>query len=284
MEVLVIRADWRDDMEAWALMHFGVHRLPVRPSLLKLWVEIISVALVAGGVFGELAIGIVITSINGTLRSHEATLRGDSDQLIALVTREAAEAKDRASQADLKRIALENRIADIFGPRQLTSAQVALIAGRLKGRGMGGTKVDVYVYGVDNPYSLADFEDSHNVAIAVVRALAAAKLDVGGWLLQSCWGASASNVVITTTGTGNAANAFAIGSGLIKAFQPEIGTDPNVETNIFPPAGCQNVLDLDKRRPNHRKNDATITIVVGRKVQPILTREMLEPADEQKQP
>jgi hypothetical protein len=168
------------------------------------------------------------------LRTHESEVLSDAETT-------AGEANDRASQADLKRIALENRIADIFGSRQLTSAQVALIAGRLKGRGMDGMKVDVYVYGVDNPYSLADFEDSRNVAIAVVRTLAAAKLDVGGWLLQSCWGASVSNVVITTTGTGNAANAFTIGSELIKAFQPEIGTDPNVETNIFPPAWCQKV-------------------------------------------
>jgi hypothetical protein len=98
-------------MEAWALTHFGVHRLQLRPSLLKLWVEIISVVLVAGGVFGELAIGVVITSINGTLRSQESTLRDDSSQLVVLIDHEAADANERASNADLKRIELEANVA-----------------------------------------------------------------------------------------------------------------------------------------------------------------------------
>jgi hypothetical protein len=111
-------------------------------------VEIVSVVLVAGGVFGELAIGVVITSINGTLRSHEATLRGDSDQLIAFVTREAADANERASANEeeaerlnkeaedeqLARVELEDSIAW----RRISPDKRLSIAARLRSHGGQG--------------------------------------------------------------------------------------------------------------------------------------------------
>ena len=93
LELLVIRYDWRDEMEAWALGHFGVIRLPGKPSLRKRRIEIASVLLITLGVAGELLVGIEITSINGALRGKSAELRGKSDQLVALVTAEAEEAK-----------------------------------------------------------------------------------------------------------------------------------------------------------------------------------------------
>jgi hypothetical protein len=68
LELWVIRHDWRDEMEAWALGHFGIVRIPGRPSLLKLRIEIASVLLITLGVAGELVVGIQISSINGKLR------------------------------------------------------------------------------------------------------------------------------------------------------------------------------------------------------------------------
>ena len=278
MEVLVIRADWRDDMEAWALTHFGVHRLPVRPSLLKLWVEIISVVLVAGGVFGELAIGVVITSINGTLRSQEATLQDDSGQLVALIDQEAAGANERASQADKKRLELENRIVDIFGTRQLTPGQSTDIVKKLSG--LKGVKVDVFVFAIGNPYSATEVRNSKDFGRAVVHVLGdGAHMDAEGWLLDSCHGSGASNLVVAVTG--NNGDDQKIAYRLIKAFPSSIGIDPVPE--VYPPY-CEKFSDLDKSRPNKRKHDAAISITIGSKISPLLTREMLEPVDEQGKP
>lgn len=273
-ELVVIVSEYREDLHAWRWLEW----LPNRPPLWRFRFEIAATCLVVAGVLGEAWASFDLASINNSLRSKTTELMAESGQLGEWASQIAGEANERAASADLKRAQLENRIADIFGPRYLTPEQSARIAARLRNDGrLNGTKVDVYVYGVDNPYNIADFEDSHGIALAVVHTLKLAKLDAAGWLLQSCQGSEAYNIVVTTTGQGNIASAFASGSDLIKAFQPEIGTDPDVEPNIFPPAWCQKTLDLDARHPNHRKNDATITIIVGRKVQPILTREMLEP-------
>lgn len=106
LELWVIRDDWRDQMEAWALGHFGVIRLPGRPSLLKLRVEIASVLLITLGVAGELVVGIKIASINSQLRgksaelrSKNADLRSKSDQLLALVTQQSGDAATSAKAA-----------------------------------------------------------------------------------------------------------------------------------------------------------------------------------------
>ncbi len=102
LELWVIRHDWRDEIEGWALGHFGIVRLPGRPSLRKLRIEIASVLLITLGVAGELMIGVEISSINGKLRgksvelrSKNAELRSKSDQLLALVTQEAEVRKKR---------------------------------------------------------------------------------------------------------------------------------------------------------------------------------------------
>lgn len=99
MEFLIIRYDWHEDMEAWALTFFGLHRPAFRPSRRKFWVEVISVALVSIGVIGELAIGIRIAVINGDLRRYTSDLQIDSDQLVALATLEAGSAASSANRA-----------------------------------------------------------------------------------------------------------------------------------------------------------------------------------------
>jgi len=103
LELWVIRHEWRDDMEAWALAHFGVLRFPGRPLRVKLWVELASVLLITVGVLGELVAEIHIESINSSLRgidislrSKNSELRSKRDQLLALVTQQAGEAKDSA--------------------------------------------------------------------------------------------------------------------------------------------------------------------------------------------
>jgi hypothetical protein len=106
MELWVIRHEYRDDMEAWALSYFGVLRSPGRPSISKLGVEVGSVLLITIGIIGELGVGIKVASINGALRgksaelrSKNADLRSKSDQLLALVTQQAGDAAASAKQA-----------------------------------------------------------------------------------------------------------------------------------------------------------------------------------------
>lgn len=95
MELRVIW-DRRDGMAAWRR---GIIRPPDRPSLKTFIVEIVSVVFITGGIVGELWAGVEVTSINGRLRSKSAELRSKSDQLLALVTQEAGNAKASAEGA-----------------------------------------------------------------------------------------------------------------------------------------------------------------------------------------
>jgi hypothetical protein len=194
---------------------------------------------------------------------------------------ELAEANDRASHADLKRVELQNRIADIFGPRQLTTEQSARIATSLAG--LRGVKIDVYVLAVGNPYSAEDSKDSESIGRTVVRTLGGppAFMDVEGWLLEDCNGAGASNLVVSVRLPGDDADRKTA-TRVLKALQPEIGTDPEISDQ--PPPFCTKFSDLEKSRPNKRKHDAAISVIIGRKINPLLTREMLEPVDEQRKP
>jgi hypothetical protein len=100
MELWVIRHEYRDDMEAWALAHFGVLRSPGRPSITKLIVEVGSVLLITIGIIGELGVGIKIASINVALRGKSAELRTNSDRLVALLRVEAQQTQERAAQIE----------------------------------------------------------------------------------------------------------------------------------------------------------------------------------------
>ena len=191
----------------------------------------------------------------------------------------AGEANKRAAQADLKRVELENRIVNIFGPRHLTTEQSVRIAQRLQG--LEGVKIDVFVFALGNPYTRTESRDSLNITRDVVNTLRAARIDAEGWLLESCSGGSASNLVVSVTG--NNSDDRNIASRVIDAFRPEVGTYP--EIGQTPPSlTCTKFSDIGEATPNKRKHDATISITIGRKINPLLTREMLEPVDEQKKP
>jgi len=105
-------------------------------------------------------------------------------------------------------------------------------------------------------------------------------MDAEGWLLEDCHGSSASNVVVSVRQPSTDADRT-IALRVLKALQSEIGTDP--EISDYPPY-CAKYSDLEKSRPNKRKHDATISITIGRKISPLLTREMLEPTEERGKP
>jgi hypothetical protein len=107
LELVVIRHDWRDDMQTWALGHFGISREPARPSRTKLWVEVISVLLITLGVAGELGVGIVITVKNGEIRTKNGELRTKSGQLVSVLNQRSSELDQEASALRLENTHLE---------------------------------------------------------------------------------------------------------------------------------------------------------------------------------
>jgi hypothetical protein len=95
LEIVVVLIDHKGDMNEWrrSLLH------PERPSTFKLWLEIASVVLVTVGILGELGVGLQISSTNGQLRAQGRLLRSKNDQLLALVTQQAGDAKDSSLSA-----------------------------------------------------------------------------------------------------------------------------------------------------------------------------------------
>jgi hypothetical protein len=112
--------------------------------------------------------------------------------------RNAGAAVERASAADLKRVELESRMLEIFGPRTLDTTQTTRIAKKLSN--LAGVKVDVLVFALGNPWNETKSEESMQFAKAIVSSLGRARADVAGWVSGSCQMASASNVIIDVRG------------------------------------------------------------------------------------
>ena len=225
----------------------------------------LGIFLVVGGVVGETVFEVLDSNVESQMRKHASDITTDAESKVA-------GAIERASEADLKRAELENRIADIFGPRQLTSEESAQVIANL--HGLKRVKVDLFVYKVGNPYNATEFSDESDLALSFVKTFRSAHLDAEGWVLDSCFGAGASNLVVSASGANP--NDLTAANKILNALPGEIGVFPEVA--IFSPAAiCQKFSDLDKSHPNKRKHDAAISITIGRKISPILTREMLEP-------
>jgi hypothetical protein len=97
-------------------------------------------------------------------------------------------------------------------------------------------------------------------------------MDAAGWVLGSCKGESASNVIVDVKR--EKAEDLTIALEILKALTPEVDTFPEIQRFSIS-EGCSSILSLDNSRPNKRKPDATISITAGRKIASILTPEML---------
>lgn len=146
--------------------------------------------------------------------------------------------------------------------------------------GLDGVKIDVFV--VDPGDSFTSSEDSVQLGLDIVRTLRAAKMEAEGWLMKDCpSGVQVANVSVFTLPQ-SPAKYKVIASQVLNAFRPEIRVASGVG-NAVP--YCTTVSPLDKRDSRKKwpgANDTTIGIAIGTKVQPILTREMLEPGDDGK--
>jgi hypothetical protein len=186
-------------------------------------------------------------------------------------------AKDhKIGEANDRRVELQNKILDTFGSRRLTATQSASIARRLTG--LKGVKIDVYVVDPGNWFTSS--EDSVSLGRDFVSTLRAANMDAKGWVMGSCAnGVQVSSVSVISIDPDGPDRRIA--SRVLDAFRPEVGMYSEIGDTS--PA-CTKLTDLDKDDPNKRPPDANIRIAIGRKIQPILTRKMLEPVDEQGKP
>ena len=189
---------------------------------------------------------------------------------------ELAGTKRLAAETDLKRIALVNRILDIFGPRQLSPEQSVGIVKNLAG--LKGTTIDVYIMDIGDSPDSPEFKDSVKTGLAILHLLRAAQMEAEGWVLSSCQGAMAKQVNISVAWNGSD-NDRKIAGEVLAAFPRDLGIFSEVE-NGSEIAYCKKFSGLDRDRPNKRRPGAAISIVIGRKINPLLTREMLELDDD----
>jgi hypothetical protein len=194
-----------------------------------------------------------------------------------------AEAKELTAQADLKRMKLQNRIVDIFGPRQLTPAQSVETTEKLLG--LTGVQVDVLVLDFADARDSAEFKDSVSMGRSIQDTLKAANLDVEGWIADSCLDGTWAQGLNVAVHFDAATVDESIAGKILAAFPPALRFVNKVEHWEAAPF-CKTYSDLATTgRSNKRKpGTAKIMVIIGPKTQPLLTREMLEPDDEHSNP
>jgi hypothetical protein len=123
-EILGIVWGYREEREAWGR---GNIQPPDRPSVRKLWFELIAIVLVVVGVFGEARGSGALASINSNLRSKTSELRSKSEQLLALVELEAGNAATSADRAQGSAVKADTdaKEAKMNSTAASTSAQAA---------------------------------------------------------------------------------------------------------------------------------------------------------------
>jgi hypothetical protein len=138
---------------------------------------------------------------------------------------------------------------------------------------MAGIKIDVFVILLGNPWNKTETEESESFARAIIVALKAARMDVAGWVLESCVpGTSAANVSVSVVGT--VPGELEIATEILEALKQEVETYPEIQTFVVHPF-CAKVTPLDKSDPTKRRHGANISITVGRRIASILTPQMV---------
>jgi hypothetical protein len=104
-EIIVIVSEYFEDLHDWRQgVVFWVWRVvlpPGRPPRWRFCFDIVATVVVLLGVLGEASASLKLASINSLLRSKTSELRADSDQLLALITQEAGDAKSSAKSAGI---------------------------------------------------------------------------------------------------------------------------------------------------------------------------------------
>jgi hypothetical protein len=136
--------------------------------------EVVGAIMVTLGVSGEL-----FTEF--THARLESSLRNLDNSIVSSMGRQAAAADERAALAELRRVELQARIVDVFGPRRLTIDQPTRIAGKLSD--LNGVKVDVYVFGLGNPWNPTERKESIDLTRSIAKSLRMAHIKADAWML-----------------------------------------------------------------------------------------------------
>jgi hypothetical protein len=211
--------------------------------------------------------GLVVSLVVGVISTVLIVWTGNVKE--DFLKKQLGDATKLAAQADLSRNNLQNRILDIFGSRGFRPDQTVRIVKALAG--LTGEKIDVFVVDPGNAFTSSD--DSIPLGHELLRTLRMAGMDAHGWIMSSCFGVQAMNVTLFTLPSGKR---IKIASRVRDALSPEIPTASAVGNSA---PYCRTVVPLEKEDSEKQwkgMNENTIGIAIGSKIQPILTREMLD--------
>jgi hypothetical protein len=124
-EVIVIVSEDNDNRLDWSR---GIVRPPDRSPRWRFWFDIAATVIVLLGVLGEAWGSTELSSINSQLRSKTSELRARSEQLLAIVTREAGDAVTSVNTVERKASNIQTRLDNASS--QLASMEDAV---RLQG-------------------------------------------------------------------------------------------------------------------------------------------------------
>ena len=197
---------------------------------------------------------------------------------MAALNNEASQANAQAKEADERRVELVGRILSVYGQRQVNPEQSKAITGKLIK--LRGTKVDLYVLDVGDAPNSNEFRDALNLGRTVLATLGTANLDVAGWIAESCTSGTNAKGLNVAVPFGTRGKDEEIAQQILSAFPPELRAFNEVQNATVAPPVCTKFSRLGPDRPNQRNPGvARISVIIGRKVEPILTREMLETPD-----
>ena len=244
-EVWVILIDHRDDMKSWRR---GVIRPPDKPERRKLALELVAAILITLGVFGELAIGLVISQTNGELRAKNAQLRSKSDQLVALLNTEAGDARREAGEANERAAKLLVEIQ----PRRLSPSQEKDIAHLLKS--YAGKIVSVATY----------HQDAEAMMLAVQIEEALGKANILVWDRIGTFGAMGMPLYLGVTVDTNSSDKK-LASALCKALEAKGGLATTNAAVMFGQGSTMWLPPSPKLPPDRKKATEDAFVFVGEK-------------------
>jgi hypothetical protein len=157
LELLVIRHEWNEKDEDWALGHFGIRREALKPSIKDFRWQVAAVLLVTLGIGGEFGIGLKIRSIDSRVRASSAELRSKSDQLLALTTELAGDAATSARTAHDELSTVRTEAGTIKTQLEAVSKRAKVIGLQLNFRGaraelLNGRSIEILRKGL-KPFS-----------------------------------------------------------------------------------------------------------------------------------
>jgi hypothetical protein len=197
-----------------------------------------------------------------------------SGRLQTISDSEVAELYKKSSLLDLRRVELQAKMLDLFGPRKLTKEKAERIARKLSK--LAGARVDVFVFSTTAPWNRAEAKESIEFANAILDMFVSTKMDAEGWIAGPCKsGAGAANVSLNVRGA--SVKDIEIATEILRDLSPEMETFPEMQR--FPSVALACTAWVNMREHHMKKPNANIQVLIGRRTTSVLKPEMLETKD-----